>query len=220
MDELIRVLIGVGGAIAGALVTGIIEFIIFVKTLKENKAKYNLDIKESHLRFDKEIELMRKEQKYALTKTFNELANPDSKWDNEYLKRERVICGQILNELHYLGSITNSKRDYIGMNQFPRIVNRINVSDAELHQQFASLIGVLRADIDIYNSLRENNSDAVHLDLYIKKINKTVMQLGEVEFETYRIVLNALRENSRNQAQCVIEKLKDVDTKFKLWDET
>lgn len=214
-------LLGAVGAILGSITTGIIEFIIFRKTIKENRNKFSLEIEDAHKRFNKEVEVSRENQKDIIKEHFKNIANPDNEDFICGLKKEIVACSRLLNELNYLNNLTSNMRKCTDSNIYPLITNRIEqiIDDVEIPPSFAVNVGALRCHIDIYNSLCRNAGNIGEIENELNKIRLLINTVNEERFNTYMQAKSDLRHFCQEQSKEVVDNYNNIDKKLKLWEE-
>ncbi len=189
--EWLAAVLGLVGAVVGSVITGIVEFIIMKKTLENDKLKLRLELKEK----------------------FNKIANPDSDDACDGWREELEVYKQLLNELYYLNIIANPKKNYKENGKFPYIENNIAkiVGGCELPQDIAKLLGELRCNIDIYNSLLKCNTDISNFEMAINKIYNLINPIREEQFKNYMTAKDAIRNYSRNEAENLVDCYKEVN---------
>ena len=189
--EWLAAVLGLVGAVVGSVITGIVEFIIMEKTLENDTLKLRLELKEK----------------------FHKIANPDSDDACDGWREELEVYKQLLNELYYLNIIANPKKNYKENGKFPYIENNIAkiVGGCELPQDIAKLLGELRCNIDIYNSLLKCNTDISNFEMAINKIYNLINPIREEQFKNYMTAKDAIRNYSRNEAENLVDCYKEVN---------
>lgn len=188
--EWLSAVLGLVGAVVGALITGVVEFVIMRKTFENDYLKFRLELKEK----------------------FETVANSDNEdFYNGWLNELGVYKG-LLNELHYLNNIANPKRNYKENGLYPYIENKIAyiVGDCELPPAMANLLGALRCNIDIYNTLIQQKANIEIIEKAIMQIYNLVSPIREEQFTNYMAIKNSIREYNRNRAENIAKDYQEV----------
>lgn len=188
--ELLVALIGLGGALVGAFITGATELFVFKRTTK---------IASEEKKSEKTIQKMEKAYPYFQGANIRFYAN---------FKQSLAAINRLRNELFYIYNATRPENKTLRTDtlEYPHIDNQINAISGNIQwkPEVAELLGSLRYSIDCYNSAVENQSQVNILEERINAVYQVIPSLkGKLE-EEQRETEIALRDYEHSQAEYTI----------------
>ena len=192
-NNIISAFIGLGSAIIVAIITGIFQVIIE----RKNRRIAEKQFEQSRKEYAEKIEQLFQEQRKQYIAQANEQFHAESNRFYQDLIRELQFYDALVNELHYLNNIVAPKsREFCSKGAYPYIDNNIKdlVRDAPLHQDIASLLGALRANISLYNAALEQGANSVILEEGLQRIYNLLDPINTERFQNYANAQNLLRK--------------------------
>ncbi len=221
MQIWVTILSGIFGAIVGAIITGVVEFTIFQKTIKENRNRFNLEIEESHKLFNKEAERFRLEAEQPLMEKFLEQANYANIFYVEDQKSTINACNQFDLELNYLSKINCVITMCNGINEYPPIDSKINqiIINAQFDDDFLSKLSKLRCLIGIYNSKLLGGAPQQQIDDLLNRIHDLANSLKSLKRTVKCNCITNLRKFYYKQSEDTLAKIQNIRKSITEWDD-
>ena len=202
-NNIISAFIGLGSAIIVAIITGIFQVIIERKNRKIAEKQFE----QSRNEYAAKIEQLYQEQRKQNIAQANEQFHAESNRFYQDLIRELQFYDALVNELHYLNKIVAPKsREFCSKGAYPYIDNNIKdlVRDTPLHQDIASLLGALRANISLYNAALEQGANSVILEEGLQRIYNLLDPIDTERFTNYANAQNLLRKYEKETGKKIL----------------
>lgn len=209
--ELYSAIIGFIGVAIGAVITGMFQWFTTKALSKQSSDQFKTQMEQTYKEFSVRIEQIQAEQKRVAIEKATEKFHAENDRFYLNLKREIQFYDWLINELHYLNNAThpNNMDRRKELSVYPLIDTRFcnTISDIELPQNIAKLLGALRYNIDVYNVAVESRLSAEVIEDALKRIYVLITPINNERFENYSNALNALRKYEIKCGQETLEKL-------------
>lgn len=209
--ELYSAIIGFIGVAIGAVITGMFQWFTTKALSKQSFDQFKTQMEQTYKEFSVRIEQIQAEQKRVAIEKATEKFHAENDRFYLNLKREIQFYDWLINELHYLNNAThpNNMDRRKELSVYPLIDTRFcnTISDIELPQNIAKLLGALRYNIDVYNVAVESRLSAEVIEDALKRIYVLITPINNERFENYSNALNALRKYEIKCGQETLEKL-------------
>ena len=215
MKEYVIAIIGVLGAIVGALIAGLFQTIITRKNIQSAEDQFEKQLQQNQIEFYAKIEQLRKEQHDTMVGKARSHFNAERDRFYKALLADVSFYTYLGNEITYLNNFTSPKHKDLRMkaHAYPRIEVSFfdRMCEIDLPDHIRALLGALRTHIEYYNTSIMENTPSDILEELLSVINQLLSPISNEHFSNLMNALSGLRKYEQKLGSEELDSIRRTD---------